>query len=222
MGRGRRLSAVAPRSCSAPAPRGGQEWVARCAGLHPPWSCVAATYEWCESPLDGIAEAGHLGACELGAGYRVCEAHAAAVCRRRPRMHGRKLACITRPSVLCGNAQDAHCAQLRLAQACRSLCRPPAAHSTRTFELHLMMPIVLQNPVWSDHGETACTRAKIVRYPCDTRAIPQAVPIAAWGPTKALRNLVLHWRCSGLLARGGKNGRHEFHTPPLHNTNTTP
>ena len=154
--------------------------------------------------------------------YRVCEAHAAAVCRRRPRMHGRKLACITRPSVLCGNAQDAHCAQLRLAQACRSLCRPPAAHSTRTFELHLMMPIVLQNPVWSDHGETACTRAKIVRYPCDTRAIPQAVPIAAWGPTKALRNLVLHWRCSGLLARGGKNGRHEFHTPPLHNTNTTP
>ena len=64
-------------------------------------------------------------------------------------MHGRKLACITRAS--CANAHDARCAQPRRAQACRGNRQPPAAHSTRTFELHLMMSIVLQNSFWSDH-----------------------------------------------------------------------
>jgi len=98
MGRGRRLSAVAPLVFSA-RPRGGRSGSRVALVCTPVWSCVAATYEGCESPLDGIAEAGHLGTCELGAGCRVCEAHAAAVCRRRPRMHGRKLACITRASV---------------------------------------------------------------------------------------------------------------------------
>ena len=60
----------------------GQEWSRVALVCTPVWSCVAATYEWCESPLDGIAGAGHLGACELGAGCRVREAHATAVCRR--------------------------------------------------------------------------------------------------------------------------------------------
>jgi len=77
MGRGRRLSAVAPLVFSA-RPRGGRSGSRVALVCTPVWSCVAATYEGCESPLDGIAEAGHLGACELGAGYRVCEAHAAA------------------------------------------------------------------------------------------------------------------------------------------------
>jgi len=73
--------APSPPTCSAPAPRGGQEWSRVALVCTPVWSRVAATYEWCESPLDSIAEAGRLGACELGACYRVCEAHAAAVCR---------------------------------------------------------------------------------------------------------------------------------------------
>jgi len=59
-----------------------------------------------------------------------------------------KLACITQAS--CANAQNARCAQPRRAPACRDVCRPPAAHSTRNSELHLMMPIVLYNPAKPD------------------------------------------------------------------------
>ena len=99
--------------------------------------------------MDGIAEAGRLGACELGAGYRACEAHAAAGCQRRLRMHGRKLACITRAS--CANAHGARCSRPRRVRVCRGGCRPPAARWKRRSKLRIVVPIMQHNSVWSDH-----------------------------------------------------------------------
>ena len=58
------------------------------------------------------------------------------------------LACITRAS--CAIAQNARCVQVRGTPACRGVWRRPAAHSTRNFELHLMMPIVLHNSAEPD------------------------------------------------------------------------
>ena len=101
--------------------------------------------EWCVGRLGVGPEDGCLCTCARGAAECACGPYAAVA---REQAHACKLACITRAS--CANAQNARCAQLRRAPACRGVCRPPAAHSTRNSELHLMMPIVLHNPAKPD------------------------------------------------------------------------
>ena len=60
------------------------------------------------------------------------------------------------------------------------------------------------------HPRRSSTRAKIVRYPCDTRAIPQAVPISAWGVTPSTKSHTHH--------RTHHINTTKFHLPPTPNS----